>query len=216
MSAPAPRRPPSLHVLVTPAAAARPDLEAVLDRMRARCGAALALHLRLPEASGRELHRLARRLVAGASRHGGWVVVNERLDVALAAEAHAVQLGSGALPVRAAAGVAAGRLAIGASVHGPGEAARAARDGANYLILGTIFATPSHPDVEPGGLERIGACRDAGLPIVAIGGIDADRVPEVVHAGASGIAVVRAVWSADAPDEAAAALARALETSEPV
>lgn len=215
MNGPEGRRLPPLHVLVTPAAAERPDFADVATRMRERCGPALALHLRLPGATGRDLYDLAVRLVEEARRHGGWVVVNGRLDVALAAEADAVQLGSGGLPVRRAAEVAASRLAVGASVHGPEEARRAARDGANYLVLGTIFATPSHRDVAPGGPGLIGACRDAGLPIVAIGGIGPARVPEVLRAGASAVAVVRAVWSSEAPVEAAAALARTLEAPEP-
>lgn len=221
MSAPEPgaseragHRPPPLHVLVTPSAAARPDFADVAAGMRATCGSALALHLRLPDASGRELYDLALGLVEGARRHGGWVVVNERLDVALASGSHAVQLGAGAMPVGRAAEVAEGRLAVGASVHGPEEARCAARDGANYLVLGTIFATPSHRDLEPGGPGLIAACRPAGLPIVAIGGIEPARVAEVLRAGACGIAVVRAVWSSGAPVEAAAALARALSSAE--
>jgi len=206
---------PPLHVLVTPTVAARADFARTATRMRERCGPALALHLRLPGATGRKLYGLTRGLAAAARRHGGWVVVNERLDVALAAGAHAAQLGSQALPVREAVTVAAGRLAIGASVHGPEEARGAARDGANYLVLGTIFATPSHHDVEPGGGDRIAACRAVDLPIVAIGGIDLSRVPDVMVAGASGIAVIRAVWSATSPVEAAVSLARALEPGEP-
>lgn len=205
---------PPLHVLVTPEAAARSDFGDLTSRMRARCGGRLALHLRLPGASGRRLFRLAERLVAEAEGPGGWVVVNERLDVALAAGADAVQLGAAALPVRTAAAVARGRLALGASVHGADEARVAARQGASYLVLGTIFGTPTHADREAGGTVRIEACRGAGPPIVAIGGIDGSRVAAVMRAGASGVAVIRAVWSSQDPVEAAAGLVEILEGGE--
>jgi thiamine-phosphate pyrophosphorylase len=195
--------PPPLHVLATTAVAARADFEMVAVRMVGRCGSGLALHLRLPEAPGRELHRLADTLGREAHRHGGWLVVNERLDVALGAAADAVQLGRDALPIAAAHRLAAGRLALGASVHGRDEAVAARRDGANFLILGTIFATPTHGDVQPGGLTRIEACRELGLPVIAIGGVEVGRVPDVLRAGASGVAVVRAVWSSSDPVRAA-------------
>lgn len=201
---------PRLHVLVTDEVAGRPGFRADAAALRARCGTALALQLRLRRASGRELFGLAAELLQDAGRDGGWVVVNERLDVALAAGAHAVQLGAGALPLPRARDVAAGRLRLGASVHDPAEAAEACRDGADFLVLGTIFATPSHPRVEPSGPAALEACRDLGAPVVAIGGVDVGRVPRLRAAGAYGAAVVRAVWEADVPEEAAADLVAAL------
>ncbi len=207
-------RVPRLHVLVTPEVAHRDHFEREAASMRARCRSGLALHLRLPGLPGRDLFSLAERRVAERGAQGGWVVVNERLDVALGARADAVQLGRGALPARVAARVAGGRLAIGASVHDVETARRAARDGANFLVLGTIFATPSHPDVVPGGLARIAACADLGIPVVAIGGIDARRVSEVLGAGAAGVAVVRAVWGAEDPVRAAQELLDAMATVE--
>jgi len=201
---------PRLHVVVTDEVAARPDFRETAAALQRRCGDGLALHLRLRDASGRTIFDLARELLAGAERHGGRVAVNERLDVALAAGAHAAQLGRRALPVRAARHVAGGRLLLGASVHGREEAAAAAADGADFLILGTIFATPSHPGTEPGGMALLEACRDVGPPVLAIGGVDAGRASEVLAAGASGAAVVRSVWEAAVPEVAAAELLAAL------
>jgi len=201
---------PRLHVLVTDRIAARPGFRETADALQRRCGNGLALHLRLGETSGRTIYDLARHLLGGAERHGGWVAVNERLDVALAAGAHAAQLGRRALPVRRAREVAGGRLRLGASVHGPEEAAAAAADGADFLILGTIFATPSHPGLEPGGTAVLEACRDLGRPVLAIGGVDAGRAGQVLAAGAYGAAVVRAVWEAEHPSRAAGALVAAL------
>ena len=202
---------PRLHVLVTDAVAARPGFRSRAAGLREACGSRLALHLRLREASGRAIFDLARTLLGDAGRHGGWVVVNGRLDVALAAGAHAVQLGREALPLSRAREVASGRLRIGASVHGPDEASAAAGDGADFVVLGTIFATPSHPGIEPSGPAAVAACRDVGIPILAIGGVRADRVPELLAAGAHGVAVVRAVWEAEDPRDAAAGLLAALE-----
>lgn len=107
---------------------------------------------------------------------------------------------------------------MGVSVHAPDEALEAVRDGANYLILGTIFSTPSHPAREGGGPGHVAATAralrtafpDRTPPLVAIGGIDASRLDEVMEAGAVGVAVRRAVWEAERPVRAARALAERL------
>jgi thiamine-phosphate pyrophosphorylase len=104
-------------------------------------------------------------------------------------------------------------LWLGVSVHGAREAVEAARDGANFLILGTIHPTPSHPGRDGAGPELIRATRDeldAGgfdrVGIVAIGGIDAANMVETFAAGAAGVAVQRAVWEATDPAAAAGRL----------
>lgn len=172
--------------------------------MRKRGADRLALHLRLRGASDRRLHDLAAALAGEARKAGGWCVVNGRPDVALAAGAQAVQLGAGALPVREARRVVGGDVYIGASVHGPGEARRAGNDGANFLLVGTIFPSPSHPGRPGAGPARVAACRDAGPPVVAIGGVTPARVPAVTGAGAHGVAVLSGIWTTDRPVEALA------------
>lgn len=194
---------PRLHVLVSDAAAAAASFRATAAEMRERGAGRLALHLRLREASDRRLHALAAALSADAREAGGWCVVNGRPDVALTAGAQAVQLGASALPVREARGLVGEATALGASVHGPGEARRAAAGGANFLLVGTIFPSPSHPGRPGAGPARVAACRDAGAPVVAIGGVTPGRVAAVVGAGAHGVAVLSGVWSADRPVEAA-------------
>lgn len=194
---------PRLHVLVPDAVAARPDFRETASALRERGAGRLALHLRLREASDRRLHELAASLAVEARAAGGWCVVNGRPDVALTARAQAVQLGAGALPVAEARAVVGGEVALGASVHGPREARRAAEDGANLLLVGTIFPSPTHPERAGAGLSRVAACRDAGSPVVAIGGVTPSRVPAVLGAGAHGVAVLSGVWSADRPVEAA-------------
>jgi thiamine monophosphate synthase len=131
-------------------------VERVLER-----AAPVAVHLRA-RISARRLFEVADRLAPIASRAGGWLVVNGRPDVALAAGARAVQLGRNALGVeetRRMVRACAGRLAIGASVHDAEGALRAAREGADHLVLGTIYATPSHPGVEGSGPAAVSAVR---------------------------------------------------------
>lgn len=208
------RRPldlPPLHVLVGDEEAGlagdegpgREDFGGVVDRLLAAGEGEVALHLRLRRATGRRIHELAARVREGADRHGGWCVVNDRVDVALTAGADAVQLGGESLPVTAARRVLEEEAAVGRSVHGVGAARRAAGDGANYLVLGTIYPTPGHPE-RPGagpGLvqEVVDEVGRNGPPVVAIGGVDAGRVPDVRSAGADGVAVRRAVWTAADP-----------------
>lgn len=205
---------PPLHVVVPDRVARRRGFLPAAYGMLEDADGRLALHLRLKETPARRIHELAVELSAAARRHGGWCVVNERLDVALTADAQAVQLGGGALPVAAARRVAGPELPVGVSVHGPDEADRAADEGANHLVLGTIFETPSHPGRPGAGPELVEACRGrVDVPVVAIGGIDPGRVPEVVEAGADGVAAVRAVWGAHRPRSAARAFLEALDSA---
>lgn len=179
----------------------------------------VALHLRGLWTAA-EAHDAAASLVRLRDVHDHWVVVNGRPDIALAVGADAVQLGHTALGVEATRRLVeqTGRaLAIGASVHDRMGAVRAAAEGADLLILGTIYATPSHPGREGRGPEHVAAVRDAleaagtRVPILAIGGITPDRVTEVLGAGAFGVVVGRAVWSAPNPREACAALLDRIE-----
>lgn len=214
---------PYLHVIAGDGEAEAPGFVRLAGALYRRCGPALALHLRLT-CSARELYSHATALVRATVIHGGWCVVNGRVDVALAAGAEAVQLGRTAISVEAAARVVAtaGRtLRLGASVHGVSAALAAGAGGANYLILGTIFATPSHPDREGAGPELVAGVRLAldaeglePLPVLAIGGIDAARAEVVRRAGAHGVAVQRAVWASEDPVAAAADLCARLNTEE--
>lgn len=195
---------PPLHVLVgeaevEDAGTGGGDFGSLADELLAAGDGRLALHLRLRDAPGRRIHELAVRIRRAADRHGGWCVVNDRVDVALTAGAHAVQLGGASLPVTAARRVLEGEAAMGRSVHGVGEARRAARDGANHLVLGTIYPTPSHPERPGAGPGLVEEVAGTGPPVIAIGGVNADRAPELREAGAHGVAVRRAVWEADDP-----------------
>ncbi len=201
---------PPLHVLATDEEVARPDFSGLALSMQNVCGPQLALHLRLKEREARRLFDLASEHARRASETGGWCVVNGRVDVALASGAQAVQLGRGALPVPAARQLLPARVAVGASVHTSEEAIRVAFEGADYLLLGTIFPSASHPGGPTGGLPLVRQCRDAVTPLVAVGGITVDTVADVVAAGARGVAVIGAVWRHPSPLDAALELSAEL------
>jgi thiamine-phosphate diphosphorylase len=131
-------------------------------------------------------------------------IVNDRLDVALAAEADGVHVGQDDLPVEIARKIAGGNFIIGASSATLDEARRAAAAGADYLGIGTIFPTDSKADTGPAlGLEILGQIKQAtNLPVIAIGGITGDNAPSVLEAGADGLAVISAITGA--PDMVAA------------
>ena len=158
--------------------------------------------------------RLAERVIACARERGALAVVNDDVDLALATGAHAVHLGPGDLPIDVARARVGDRLLIGASA-GSAQAARAAvRAGADYLGVGAIHeARPSKPDASPPRglrvLEEIRAQEETRLvPVVAIGGIDVGSAGACVLAGADGVAVIRALFDAPEPADAARALRR--------
>lgn len=194
--------------------AARPGFEEAADALWSRAGPELALHLRLRATPTPRLFGLARRLARRAAEAGGRCVVNARVDVAMAAGAQGVQLGAGALPPGAARRLVGPETAVGVSAHGPAGVRRAGRAGANWVLLGTIFPTPSHPDRPGAGLARVAACRDAGPPLIAIGGITPARAAAVLGAGAHGVAALRGIWEADEPAAAAARYLAAMDAGD--
>ena len=141
------------------------------------------------------------------------LLVNDRVDVALAIDADGVHLGSSDLPVAAARELLGPEAVIGYSTADPAEARRAQAEGADYLGVGAVYGTTSKKDVDDEqngiGLERIRAVAEAvEIPVIGIGGITAENAAPVVEAGATGVAVISAITAADDPKEATAALAK--------
>ena len=192
---------PRLHAVTDERIARRADLDDIATALAEGGGSDLAFHARGRELSGREHHELAARL---AVRPSARLFVNDRLDIALAVPSFGVQLGQGGLPVSAARALNP-LWWIGRSVHDLPEAEAARTEGADYLVVGPVFATATHPGRAPlgiAGLEQIVvAARDT--PVVAIGGITAERVREMKKAGAYGVAAIRALWDDAEPAEAA-------------
>jgi thiamine-phosphate diphosphorylase len=190
---------PRLHAITDERIARRPDLDAIIDELAAGGGAELAFHARGRRLSGLEHYELALRLSAAPAAR---LFVNDRLDVALAAGAAGVQLSGSSLDPAAARGLNPGWW-IGRSVHHWGEAEAASALGADYLLVGPVYATASHPDREPLGLARLGRIVGLGLPVIAIGGVTPERVAELRQAGVYGMAAIRALWDAPAARTAA-------------
>jgi thiamine-phosphate diphosphorylase len=157
-----------------------------------------------------ELTQLARSLKS-VTRGKALLIINDRVDVAVAVEADGVQLPEAGLPTRAARAQVGKYAVVGRSVHDAEAAVQATREGADFVIAGTIYKTASKPDAKPQGVDLLKeATRDSGVPVIAIGGINAERVPEVIKSGAAGIAVISAIAGAEDPKAAAEALSQAL------
>lgn len=172
--------------------------------MLAAGGHRLALHLRGPGTPGARLYSLATDLRAAAGAAGALLFANDRVDVTLVAGLDGVHLGKRSLPPAVARPLLPKGTWVGVSVRDP-EGARAAGEDADYLVVGAVFATPSHPGRAGSGPAGIAHVRAAvGLPLFAIGGVTAERVPEVIAAGAQGVAVLSGIWSAGDPAAAVA------------
>ena len=169
-------------------------------------GGSTMVQLRLKDANARELVEVARMLVAALDVP---VVVNDRLDVALAAGAAGVHLGADDLPVASARAVVPAGFIIGSSAGNDGELARVA--GADYVGIGPVFGSASKLDAGPAlGIEELARLTKlATMPVVAVGGITAENVREIFAAHVDGVAVIRAIFADSDPEGAAARLAAA-------
>jgi len=168
-----------------------------------------AVQLREKDLPPEGLLALARRL-RQATLERVLLLVNGPLEVALAAEADGVHLPEGAPPGRRPREA----FLVGRSVHSVEAARRAEAEGADYLVAGPVYETRSHPGREPAGLSLIEEItRSVRVPVLAIGGVSAGRVEDVVRAGAPGVAVISAVLAATDKRAAASDLRRALDAA---
>jgi len=198
---------PHLHAITDERIARRPDLDEVARELADGGGPDLAFHARGRHLSGLEHYELANRLTAYPPAR---LFVNDRLDVALSVNAAGVQLGQGSLSPGAARQLDA-RWWIGRSVHDLAEAEAARAEGADYLVVGPVFATATHPERGALGVGRLREIAQLGLPVIAIGGVTPDRTPEVKAAGAYGVAAIRALWDAAEPATVARQMSEELE-----
>lgn len=181
-----------------------------LDLLEDLAAAGVAgFQVRGKDATTRELVALTRLVLAAVRPAGATVIVDDRLDVALAAGADGVHLGADDLSVADARRLAPD-LVIGATCRDAGAVERAAADGATYAGFGPVFATASKAGLpSPLGVAAIGAAAGV-LPLIAIGGIDAARARQCRDAGAHGVAVIGALWRPLDPLSAAKELVRAV------
>ncbi len=161
----------------------------------AAAGPAAALHVRGRNSSAAFLTKCATRFISLAAPAEAAVIVNARPDLARAIGAQGVQLGSGDLSVSDARRVL-GNGWIGRSVHSVSEARDAIAEGADYLLLGSIFETATHPGQEGLGLGVLAEVASLGTPVIAIGGITPRRAQDIKDTGAWGVAAIGALWQA--------------------
>jgi thiamine-phosphate pyrophosphorylase len=192
-----------------PAAPQLDLIQPLLEKISAIAAAGIDwIQLREKDLSGKPSSSLARAALNRVSKHAGHsksaarIIVNDRLDVALAEQAGGVHLGENSLPVEEAkrlrlasqsAQTLANDFILGVSCHSLEAAKSAASSGADYIFFGPIFATPSKASFgAPQGLDRLAeACSSVNIPVLAIGGITLANVSSCLSAGASGIAAIR-------------------------
>ena len=193
---------PTLCLVTDRAARREAALEAAV--VAAVEGGVDMVQLRKKDLPGRALLDVGQRLKQAIGGRA-LLIVNERVDVAQACDADGVQLGEDGLPVPVVRGLLGRGKLIGRSVHSVEAALQAEAEGADFLVVGTIFTTGSHPGAKPAGVELLGeVAQQVRVPFLGIGGITADNVPDVMGAGATGAALISAILSAPDPQQAAA------------
>lgn len=194
------RRPLLCYVTDRRSLAGAPDIgvELLLQKIEQAAKAGVDwIQIREKDLSGRELAKLAEQAILRAG-NGSSVLVNDRVDVACAAGTAGVHLGENSLPPSEARKLvsrngAQANFLVGTSAHSLEGAMQAEQAGADYVIFGPVFTTPSKAGLgEPQGLERLGeVCRGLKVPVLAIGGITLENASGCIKAGAAGIAAIR-------------------------
>ena len=197
-----------LHVL-TDAGAGEHALAVIAAAVAA---GAPVVQVRAKECTDRVLHDFARAVVELCRSAGAICLVNDRVDVALAVGAHGTHLGEHDLPLVAARRVAGPDHLLGGTARDPERARQLVAEGADYLGVGPAYPTTTKSGLPaalgPAGVAAVARAID--VPVIAIGGVTADRVPPLLAAGAAGVAVVGAVTAAADPAAATRELLRAL------
>ena len=157
------------------------------------------IQLRERDLSAKELLAFARDVKTITTPPDSQLVVNDRIDVALSLEGVGVHLRSNSLPVTVARRLLGPKRLLGVSAHSMDEAVQAEANGADYVVLGPVYSTPSKQSFGPPlGLSTLTAvCRAVRVPIIGIGGVTIDRARDVRRAGAFGVAVITAILGAE-------------------
>jgi thiamine-phosphate pyrophosphorylase len=183
-----------------------------LARMAIR-GSADTIQFRQKMGATREIIEIVRQLKQLCADSSVTLIVNDRVDVAIAADADGVHLGQDDFPIPLARKMLGDSRVIGGSAATLEEAQKCLAEGADYIGFGPVYPTTSKADTDPvTGIKLLKQTVEAiPLPIIAIGGISADNTPEVIRAGAQGIAVISAVCCQEDPEQATRALRQALQ-----
>ena len=165
----------------------------------------------LPDALQLELAQRLREVTKGKAL----LFINDSVSIAEASGADGVQLTENSRSIASAHARMGRPLLIGRSVHGVDAAREAAAQGADLLVVGTVYDSPTHPGQPPAGVGLVGWCAQPGVPCIGIGGITAQNAGAVMQAGASGVAVISAILAAPDPATAASQLAAAVSDAVP-
>ena len=172
----------------------------------------VAVQLREKDLTGRELLALARELRKICTAHGALLLINDRIDVALACDADGVHLPGDSFSVRDARVLRGTSKLIGCSTHTIAEVKAAGRAGADFVVFGPVYHPISKSAYGPAaGVEALrAACEASDIPVYALGGITADRIAEMSDSGIAGVAAIGSVFGADSPGDATRALLQAI------
>jgi len=164
-------------------------------------GGVKAIQLREKDLGGKELFELADKLSVICHRYDAKLFINDRIDVALAVDAAGVQLGQTSLPLAVARALMGNEKLLGYSIHSPEEAKRAEREGADFILFGPVYFTPSKaPYGAPQGLPPLKeTVTQVALPVYAIGGINAANLAQTMNTGIHGVALISAIIAAGDP-----------------
>ena len=194
---------PRIHAVTDDLILAHPEFTFRARGVMTALGPRGAVHLRARYLTAAQLYAIALALGDAQESTGCWLVVNERLDVALAAKTHAAQLTTRSLTV-ADARVVAGDLPLGASIHSALEALEAERDGADWIVAGHVYPTSSHAGTVGRGVELVAeVTAKTTIPCIAIGGVRPTNVGTLRDAGAWGVAAITGIWGAASAEAAA-------------
>lgn len=176
-------------------------------------GGVRAVQLREKDLSGAALYRLAAELRCLTSEFDARLIINDRLDIALAAGADGVHIGAGSLPVAAVRRVLGQGKIVGYSAHCIDEALRAQDDGADFVTFGPLYPTPSKAEYgEPCGVEKLAEASSVlDIPVIALGGISPANITEALSANVQGVAVISAILTAIDPRATTSSLLKKIE-----
>ena len=164
-------------------------------------GGVRGVQLREKDLSGRELYELAYDLRKLTAKYAARLIINDRVDVALAVEADGVHLGLNSLPIHRARKIIGDGMLIGFSCHNQINAIMAQENGADFITFGPVYYTPSKASYgEPVGVDKLETVSHLlDIPVLALGGIKQENINEVLATGASGIALVSAIIASENP-----------------
>ncbi|MES3034471.1 MAG: thiamine phosphate synthase [Gemmatimonadota bacterium] len=187
---------PVLHALTNDVVLADPAFVASATAMMEACRHRVAIHLRGSATTARRLLELSLELRVISEVTGSWVLVNDRVDIAMVAGVSGAQLTSRSLSITDARRIAP-QLVLGASVHDARDAWITAQSGATFLVAGPSGDGAAQPTMTTRFIDDVVEAAD-GCPVIAVGGMTPDRAQQLARSGAAGVAAMRGIWLDDA------------------